>query len=174
MAETLPEGVTRQEFDELRREFRDLIEAQKDLAKARTEEERKEARADVREAKADLDALAKELGISRSALDKATAEARRSEEKERLRPILLELLDEELADDGGEGGAKDNPVADEKPGKRERGSGKPGGKATDDDEATKADQEAGEDKTDGGHGAPDDSAPRAEHWSERSILDYIR
>lgn len=97
MSEALPEGVSRQEFSELADGVKELREALGELKQARTEPERREARGEVREAKADLAATARELGLDPKRLEAAAAEARSKDEKERLRPLLIELLDEELA-----------------------------------------------------------------------------
>jgi chromosome segregation ATPase len=98
MGEALPEGVSRQEFSELAAGMKELRESIEELKSARTEPERREARSDVREAKADLAATARELGLDPKRLEAAAAEAKSKDEKERLRPLLIELLDEELAE----------------------------------------------------------------------------
>jgi hypothetical protein len=102
MSEALPEGVTRKEFGELAGAMRELSEAVEELKQARSQPERREAQADVREAKADLAATARELGLDPKRLEKAASEAKAADEKERLRPLLIELLDEELAEAGEE------------------------------------------------------------------------
>jgi len=98
MGETLPEGVSRQEFSELAGAMKELQQAVEELRTARSEPEKREARAEVRDAKADLAATARELGIDPKRLEKAASDAKASDEKERLRPLLIELLDEELAE----------------------------------------------------------------------------
>jgi len=98
MGETMPEGVSRQEFTELADAVKGLGASLDELKAARSEPERREAREDVRDAKADLATVAKELGLDPKRLEQAAGEARRSDELERLRPLLVELLDEELAE----------------------------------------------------------------------------
>ena len=99
MSETVPEGVTRDEFNALTKAVSDLTQAHKELAEARTADEREDAKDEIAEATADLDALAKELGISPKNLRAAADRARRDERKEELRPLLQELLAEELGDE---------------------------------------------------------------------------
>ena len=100
MGEALPEGVSRQEFDGLKAELTgavgELREALDELRTARTEPERRDAQEGVRDAKADLAVVARELGIDPKRLEKAAADAKASDERDRLRPLLVELLDEEL------------------------------------------------------------------------------
>jgi chromosome segregation ATPase len=98
MSEALPEGVTRKEFGELAGQMKELREALDELRTARSQPERREAQSDVREAKADLAATARELGLDPKRLEKAASEAKAADEKERLRPLLIELLDEELTE----------------------------------------------------------------------------
>jgi hypothetical protein len=98
MGEALPEGVSRQEFSELSGAVSELRDAVAGLRQARSEPERREAREDVRDAKADLAEVAKELGLDPKRLEEAAGQARSADEKERLRPLLIELLDEELAE----------------------------------------------------------------------------
>ena len=98
MGEALPEGVSRQEFSDLAAGVKELREAMAELRQARSEPERREARAEVRDAKAELADVAKELGLDPKRLEEAAGQARSADEKERLRPLLIELLDEELAE----------------------------------------------------------------------------
>jgi hypothetical protein len=100
VSEGLPEGVSRQEFGELASAVGELRDSLNELRQARTEPERREARSEVREAKADLAATARELGLDPKRLEAAASEAKLKDEKERLRPLLIELLDEELAAGG--------------------------------------------------------------------------
>ena len=105
MGEALPEGVSRQEFSDLAAGVKELREAMAELRQARSEPERREARAEVRDAKAELADVAKELGLDPKRLEEAAGQARSADEKERLRPLLIELLDEapeELLDDAKE------------------------------------------------------------------------
>ena len=144
MSETVPEGVTRDEFNALTKAVTDLTQAHKELAEARTADEREDAKDEIAEATADLDALAKELGISPKALRGAAEKARRDERKEELRPILQELLAEELGDD-----EEEPPPDDEKP----------------DDEEPPAPTDENEEE---------DTAPVREHWSNRPLTDILR
>jgi len=98
MSEALPEGVSRQEFSELAAGMNELREAVEELRQAATPAERAEARSEVRDAKADLAATARELGLDPKRLEKAASEAKASDERARLKEILTELLDEELAE----------------------------------------------------------------------------
>ena len=109
MSESLPEGVSRKDFEELKGAVTDLATALQSLRDAETSREKQTAREDVKDARADLDQLAKEMGVSPAKLREAADNARREEEKERLRPILLELLDEEIADKPDD----DEPTPDE-------------------------------------------------------------
>lgn len=153
MGEALPEGVTRQEFSELAGAVKEVREALDELRQARTEPERREARAEVRDAKADLAATARELGLDPKRLEAAAAEARTKDEKERLRPLLIELLDEELAE-----GAEEAAGAVE--GAAEAAAGAAG-------------QAAGAAAEKGGEAAEaapkPDSGPTMTHWSERPL-----
>lgn len=146
MGEPLPEGVTRQEFADLQKAVRDYGSALEELRKAQTEPERREAREEVREEKADLDATARELGISPESLRKAAEATRRQERKEALRPLLLELLDEEL----GEEGEEDLDEEDPKPSAKKNG----------------ADPEPETPKV-------EDKPPVREHWSDRPLKDLF-
>lgn len=141
MSETLPEGVSRTEFNELKDAVTGLADALKQQREAETSREKQAAKEEVAEARADLDQLAKELGVSPAKLREAADNAKREEEKERLRPLLIELLDEEI---------NDTPDDDEK---------------TDDepkpDEKPEPEPEPAP--------APEDTAPEQEHWSERAI-----
>lgn len=94
-----PQGVTAEEFAELKTAVGGLTSALEELRQARTEPEKTEARDGVREAKADLKTLASELGIDPKRLEQAAENARREQRKEELRPLLVELLDEELAEE---------------------------------------------------------------------------
>ena len=94
MGEALPEGVSRQEFSDLAAGVKELREAMAELRQARSEPERREARAEVRDAKAELADVAKELGLDPKRLEEAAGQARSADEKERLRPLLIELLDD--------------------------------------------------------------------------------
>jgi outer membrane murein-binding lipoprotein Lpp len=139
MGEALPEGVSRQEFSELATGMKELREAVDELRKARTEPERREAREEVREAKSDLAATARELGIDPKRLEEAATAAKAEDEKKRLRPLLIELLDEELADPAAEA------------------AGELGGAV-----------EAAAEETAPAAPKPD-SAPKMGHWSERPL-----
>ena len=141
MSETLPEGVSLKDFNELKDAVTALSDAFKAQKEAETSREKQAAREDVQEAKADLDQLAKELGVSPAKLREAADNAKREEEKERLRPLLLELLDEEIADNPDDD-CDDNPAkADDPP----------------------------EDAPTPTPAPPEDTAPEQEHWSERAI-----
>ena len=109
------QGVSREEFATLTGAVEELRGALDELREARTEPERREARADVRDAKADLAATARELGIDPKRLEKAAADAKASDERERLRSIVTELLDEELEIDAGGGSEPKGEPKGEKP-----------------------------------------------------------
>ena len=146
----LPQGVTREEFQELASGMKELREAMDELRQARTEPERREARGEVREAKADLAATARELGLDPKRLEKAAAEAKAADEKERLRPLLIELLDEELAEG-----------AEEATGAAETAAGAVAGAGG---QATGAAATAAEETP-----PKQDSEPTLGHWSERPL-----
>lgn len=116
-----PEGVSRQEFTDLTSAVGELRDALTELREASTPAEKEEAKAEVREAKADLKTLAKEMGIDPKRLESAAAEARKQQTKEELRPLIIELLDEELEDvaddatDAVKGAAKDAKDAADTP-----------------------------------------------------------
>lgn len=140
MSETLPEGVSLKDFNELKDAVTALSDAFKAQKEAETSREKQEAKTEVAEAKADLDALAKELGVSPAKLREAADNAKREEEKERLRPLLIELLDEEIADKPDD--PDDNPAETDDP---------------------------PEDAPTPTPAPPEDTAPEQEHWSERAI-----
>lgn len=133
-------GVSRAEFDELAGGMKSLQDALDELRQARTPAEKNEAQAEVREAKADLNDLARDLGISPKALKAATDQAQRNERAEWIRPILLELLDEELADDLDDAGDALEDTAK-------------GAKGAVEDAA----------------GAKPDDGPTVEHWSDKGL-----
>lgn len=145
MSETLPEGVSRKDFDELRTAVTDLAAAFKQREEAETAREQQAAREEVAEKRADLDALAKEMGVSPAKLREAAENAKRDEEKERLRPLLMELLDEEIEKPDDEPKTDDEKPDEDKP-VEEEPKPKP----------------------------PEDSAPIAEHWSERSVGSLLK
>lgn len=146
MSEPLPDGVSHKDFDELRGVVSDLADALKQQREAETSREKHEAKEEVKEARADLDQLAKEMGVDPGKLREAAEKAKHDAEKERLRPLLLELLDEELASD-------DDKPADEPDEKN------------DDEEDEPADEKPADEPP----APPEDSAPTAEHWSERTV-----
>lgn len=113
MSETFPEGVSRTEFNELKDAVTSLADALKQQREAETSREKQAAKEDVAEARADLDQLAKELGVSPAKLREAADNAKREEEKERLRPLLIELLDEEIKDEPDD--EKPDEEGEEKP-----------------------------------------------------------
>lgn len=113
MSETLPEGVSRTEFNELKDAVTGLADALKQQREAETSREKQAAKTEVAEARADLDQLAKEIGVSPAKLREAADNAKRQEEKERLRPLLIELLDEEIADKPDDEPVDDDPDQDE-------------------------------------------------------------
>ena len=129
----------------VRRELADLRAAYQRLQEASTAREKEEAREDVAEAKEDLDEIARKAGVSRGAIEKAIADAKRAERKEELRPIMEELLSELVADDEDE-----EPAAEEEP----EAKAKPAV------EKPKA--------------PPPDSGPVVPHWSERGISELLR
>ena len=139
MSESLPEGVSRQDFAELQKAVKDLADAFQQQREAQTAAEKQDAREEVAEARADLDHLAKEIGVSPAKLREAADNAKREEEKERLRPLLIELLDEEIAD------KPDDEEPDEHP---------------EDDKPAEPEPESEPEP---------DTAPEQEHWSERAI-----
>jgi uncharacterized protein (DUF3084 family) len=112
VSEGLPEGVSRQEFSELASAVQELRDALGELREATTKAEKEEARGEVREARADLAATARELGLDPKRLQAAAEEAKLSDERERLRPLLIELLDEELAIEPEDGDPKAEPKAE--------------------------------------------------------------
>lgn len=136
-----------EDYGALKRELADLRAAYEELRNARTPAEKEEAREDVAEAKQDLDALAKTLGISRDTLARATADAKKAERKEELRPILQELLDEMAEDEEPEEEEAPEPEP-EKPAK------------------VKAEPKLPKPEP--------DSDPSHPHWSERPISELIR
>jgi len=148
MSETVPEGVTRKEFSELRAAVGELADALRARDEADTAAETQAAQADVKEARADLDTLAKELGIPVGKLRDAAEEAKKQVRKEELRPILLELLDEELT-----------PVEEEAPTDEEPSA----------DEETETEAEPAEEPP-----PVEDSAPTQAHWSERSLGEILK
>ena len=141
MSEPLPDGVSRKDFEELRSTVQGLADALQQQREAETSREKQAAKEEVKEAKADLDQLAREMGVDPARLREAAEKAKHDAEKERLRPLLAELLDEELAS-GDEEEPADDP-AEEK-------------------EEEPADEEEPP-------APPEDSAPIAEHWSERTV-----
>ena len=161
MSETLPEGITRGEFDELKTSVTELAGALKAQQEASTPVEKAEAKQEVKEAKADLDDLAKELGISPAKLKQAADDARRQERKEELRPLLVELLDEELE-------PKPEDEGEEKPG------GKPAKKEPEAKKETPEPEPEPGPEPEAKEKEPEDSAPGHEHWSERSVGELIK
>ena len=147
MSETLPEGVTRADFDQLKGAVADLAAALKAREEADTAADTQAAHEDVQEARADLDTLAKELGIPVGKLREAADEAKKQARKDELRPLLLELLDEEMAD----------PTADEE-------------QPAEDEPA----EEPTEDHPTEEPAPAEDSAPTQSHWSERSIGEILK
>jgi len=116
----LPQGVSREEFGALSTAVTELREALDELREARTAPERREAQEGVRDARADLATVARELGLDPKRLQAAAEEAKLKDERERLRPLLIELLDEELAiepegEGKGEGDGKGDPKPEPKP-----------------------------------------------------------
>jgi hypothetical protein len=108
----LPEGVTRQEYDELVASVKDLRSALEDAAKAKPDEVA-EAKHEVGKAKAALDAAASDLGIDPKRLRELADSARADDEKQRLRTIVLEILDEEIADEPATEEEGDKPAEEE-------------------------------------------------------------
>jgi hypothetical protein len=158
--------VTARELADLQSALDELRTATNELKDARTTEAKREARGDVADAEADLDKVAKSLGISREALERATKNARDAERKDELKPILRDLL-KEIADEDAASGDGDGD-GDEGKGKT-KPKPKPKAKAKDD---------GGDDDSDDGDGAgdppPGDEGPKRGHWSERSIGDLVR
>lgn len=148
MGDVLPEGVSRQEFSELAGAVREVREALDELREASTAREKDEARDNVRDAKADLTMVARELGLDPKRLQAAAEEAKLKDERERLRPILVELLDEELAPPEGDGDGDGDPVGEVKD-----ALPKPEPKA---EPKPEPNQE-------------EDSGPSFSHWSERPL-----
>lgn len=148
--------LTGQEASELRSALAELQDAVQELREARTAGERSDARESVQEAKGDLDAVARQLGISRETLERAAREAQQSERKNELRPILRDLL-AEIERERAE--AADGEEQDEEDADAAAGKAKPRRKAKPQQEASAP--------------APD-SAPATEHWSERSLGELVR
>jgi hypothetical protein len=148
-------GLTAAEAAELRRELDDLRKANKELSDAKTAADKASARDAVDEAEDDLEAVAKRIGVSPAALRKATAEAKKAERKEELRPILYELLDELEADDPELD--DDKPTDDDKPAA--------------DDKPTDSDKPAAKEKA---AKPKEDAPPVRAHWSERGVGELIR
>ena len=151
-------GVTAQEAAELRQGLRDLQQAVQELREARSEPERRHARRQIESAEADLDSLARQSGISRQSLERAMTEARRAEQKEELRPIIQELLQEERdrAESGEPPGAKPAagegaPAPPDDPGRRRQ---------------PRRQQPPPPDEPPGVHDKP--------HWSQRSVSDWLK
>lgn len=145
MSEPLPEGVTRADFDQLKGAVADLAAALKAREEADTAADTQAAHEDVQDARADLDTLAKELGIPVGKLREAADEAKKQARKDELRPLLLELLDEEMADPTAESPAEDEPAED-----------------------------AAKDHPTEEPAPAEDSAPTQSHWSERSIGEILK
>lgn len=150
------------------REFRaaldELRQGQADLRDAVSSREREDAHEQIREAKADLDTLAREMGIPRTSLDKAIAEAKRSERREELRPIIDELLEERQT---AEAEARKAAAAKEKKGGK-GSEAKAGGRGGALPSHTEGAGTASDDEQAG------DEAPVHEHWSERRMSDVVR
>ena len=146
----LPEGISRAEFNDLQGAVKDLAAALQAKNDAETATERQEAHEDVKDARADLDQVAKDLGIPVAKLRAAAENAKREEEKERLRPLLIELLDEVIA--------TDEPATDEQPADEPATDDA----ASDEDAAAELDGEEIE-----------DTAPTKAHWSEGTFSDLL-
>ena len=149
MSESAAENVSAADVAKLRTELDELRQAYADLREASTAKEKEEAREDVKEARADLDALAAKLGISRDALESATAEAKKAERRAELSPIVDELIEEKLAklaeEDDDDDKPDDDKVAAEKP-----------------EKPAKVEKPA------------PDAGPTREHWSDRRVTELLR
>lgn len=154
--------VTAAELADLRAAVEALQAENEELRNASTERERLEARKGVGEAEADLDAVARSLGISREALDRAANEAKTAERKEELRPILKDLYAEIREE---ETQAEAQRLADEQAA-AEAAKGKPKG--------DKPAKDAKPDKPESDELPPPDDGPTAEHWGERKIGSLLR
>lgn len=149
MSETLPEGITRQEFNELQEAVRELADSLRAQRDAETATERQEANAEVKDAKADLETLAKEMGVPVAKLRAAAENAKREEELEKLRPLVMAILDEEIEKD------------DQTPDDEEKPDDEPEEEKPEPEEETPEPEPA------------EDTAPTQEHWSERSIGELL-
>jgi SMC interacting uncharacterized protein involved in chromosome segregation len=101
--------ITAAEAADLRHALEEIQQAQDELREASTARERAEAQENVSDAREDLDALASRLGISRSALNESIAAAKKAEQKEELRPIIAELLEETKAQEPEPAAVKAEP-----------------------------------------------------------------
>jgi chromosome segregation ATPase len=143
--------LTNADVQALRDGMEELRQSVAELREATTPKEKQEAREEVEEAKADLDALASKLGISRAALDAATADARKAERRAELSPIVDELIEaklQALADEDDDEPPKDDaPPKEEKPPKVKDDAPKP---------------------------PPTDDAPAVTHWSDKRMSEILR
>lgn len=146
-----PEYVTKADLASAMQEWR---EAMAELREATTPKEKEEARADVSDAREDLDALAQRMGISRGALERSMAEAKKAERREELGPIVQEMIEaymDSLPDDEDSGASKAGDDGEEKTPAAAHAKGQ------------KPEQEPPKEPK------KDDSAPEHEHWSERTL-----
>jgi hypothetical protein len=141
---------------ELRKQLSDLTTIVSGLVDSRPEPSSSPAGTTV-----DLDALAKDTGLSRSAIEKAVGEARKQEERERLRPILEELLDELLPADpaAGDGGAEG--AAADPPSQAANGTAVPAAAVP---AAPKVVKEP----------KVEDTGPFSSHWSDKPLAELFR
>lgn len=152
------DGVSREEYQQIRDGLAQLHEAVEQLREASTPQERAEARADVQEARSDLDETARRAGVSRTVLDEAIAAAQTAKRKEELTPIFRELWQEQReADEAAAAAAL--AAADDKPETKPR-ERKPRAAAS----------------TNGAD--PDepviDTEPAQAHWSERPVSGLLK
>lgn len=130
----------------------ELRQAMDDLRSASSEREKREARDEIADAREDLDALAKQLGVSRERLDSSIAAAKNAERKEELRPIIAELLSE--AEEARTAAANEPEPGPEPPAAEPKPSKPPAATAP--------------------PPPPGDSEPARSHWSEKPVGSLIR
>lgn len=152
MTEPLAETVSAADVAKLRTELDELRQAYTDLREASTAKEKEAAREDVKDARADLDALASRLGISRDALETATAEARKAERRAELSPIVDELIEEKLSKLAEEDDDDDKPDDDKVAAVKDDKPAKP----------VKAEKPAADD------------GPVTTHWSDKRVTELLR
>lgn len=128
---------------------------EQEIEDAKTRREEEAARREQREERDEAAAIAERVGIPRARIQEAIEAARRADEKERLRPVIGELMQE----------ARDAQAAEEEAARaaeeEEKKTRRPSrARAARDDDDT--------------NGKVEDSAPAMPHWSERALGDLLR